>query len=59
MVAEVGWNGFDLLVRGDFFCQPILTKHVAELLLLSLRVARTNSPSGNPAGLIPAVFRRS
>ena len=32
-------------VRGEFFRQPVLTKHVAELLF-SLRVARIKSPSG-------------
>ena len=37
-----------LLVRGEFFRQPILTNHVAGFLF-SLRVARTNLPSGKRA----------
>ena len=37
-----------LLVRGEFFRQPILTNHVAGFLF-SLCVARTNSPSGKRA----------
>ena len=41
------WERF-LLVRGEFFRQPILTNHVAGFLF-SLRVARTNSPSGKRA----------
>ena len=37
-----------LLVRGEFFRQPILTNHVAGFLF-SLCVAQTNSPSGKRA----------
>ena len=37
-----------LLVHGEFFRQPILANHVAGFLF-SLRVARTNSPSGKRA----------
>ena len=36
------------VVRGELFRQPILTNHVAGFLF-SLRVARTNLPSGKRA----------
>ena len=37
-----------ILVRGEFFRQPMLTNHLAEFLF-SLRVARIKSPSGKYA----------
>ena len=47
-----------LLVRGEFFHQPMLTNHVAEFLF-SLRVARIKSPSGKYCRLnLPGDGRR-